>query len=59
MEQLPDQHSGGPGKPQAGRGLRGCDPGLRGQEYQGAQSGALRLQPVLQTCIQGNIELMQ
>ena len=53
MEQLPGKHCGGPGQPQAGRGLCGRDFGLRRQDHQGPQGCPLRLQQLLQTHLQG------
>ena len=53
MEQLPGKHCGGPGQPQAGRGLCGRDFSLRRQDHQSPQGCPLRLQQLLQTHLQG------
>ena len=54
VEQLPDEHRVCAGQPEAGRRLRGRDALVRGRAaHRGAQGHPLRLQRLLQRCLQG------
>jgi len=55
VEQLPEQHRCGFGQLEVGRGLCGCDFGLRRKKHQSSQSYPLGLQRLLQRCFQGKI----